>query len=1058
MSQLLRLLNLRRNEISRVALAACVFFLVAIDDGIVKSVSAGVFNIREGVERLPEMYTWIAWLFSATMALLSYLTTKVARQRLLFGLLGTLCAVLVLNTAALVAVERGAGHVLATGGFYPFLFVSSELVRSMAGFQIWIVAGGICYTSRAKVLFPLLVASTTLGDIAGGFLVQGLGSFLPSYQIYGLAALIMGVVIALLRPLVRRHFVAPAGDEEAGAASLSENVRSFARSTYLRLLFLLSIALFGIYTAIHYVFNVVARQHFAAEGDITSFFGLFYGTAGVATLLTTTVLLRHILRLVGAGNIYMWVCAVHAVIALTLMAVFQGVLPLGAVVVIFAFNLANFVLLDSVIAPTYQVLIKLVPERNSDGTRMIMEGGFMLLGGLLGAGLTVLHARQLLTLGELFVVLTGIALAAAAAGWRLKHAYTEVLVRAVREQDFAVDDEQAMASMRRVVAQSTEFPRSLLLHRDDGVRHMGIEILCQNPSAAAQVCPPLIGHQNPRIRSAALQALSGEGPTSGLLTHALPLLCDEDEEVRLSAALFAARAIEGSMAPGASTALDPRQRELLVATIAPRLESLSDSATVQSEFLVIMDRLGDQSTAAKRSELVARMLGSDQIEEIVAGIHTAARLGQPALSSRIEEHLSHPHAAVREAAIDGLLAAAPTEEGLESLLTLLADPDPDVIEAAVAFLGQTSMAEHGELLVDALGTLPLKQWEGLVGALADQEDHGLVPQLMASCRERLLVANCYLIAMGQLRRHAPGPAAEMLVDQLHVEVGAVQGGVTRLLGRLGDIDVVNDLVERLGGGDPGARENAIELLENIGDRSLMELLLPTLMDDAEECEREAQEISGWEDATLEGALDLTMKSADIWTQMAAAWLAASLEKWDLLLALPPQPSGPVREIVTESGAPRRDAMSTEDQPLTSMEKIMFLKESPFFAGLPLEELYHIALSIQEETAKKGTVVIRQGTRGRKMYIVVAGSLEVSIADEAGAGEVQRIAQLGDKQVFGDMALLDDEPRSASVIALENSRLLSLQRTDLERILRRYSSIAFNMMRILSTRLRESMAA
>ena len=137
-----------------------------------------------------------------------------------------------------------------------------------------------------------------------------------------------------------------------------------------------------------------------------------------------------------------------------------------------------------------------------------------------------------------------------------------------------------------------------------------------------------------------------------------------------------------------------------------------------------------------------------------------------------------------------------------------------------------------------------------------------MPQLMASCRERLLVANCYLIAMGQLRRHAPGPAAEMLVDQLHVEVGAVQGGVTRLLGRLGDIDVVNDLVERLGGGDPGARENAIELLENIGDRSLMELLLPTLMDDAEECEREAQEISGWEDATLEGALDLTMKSAD----------------------------------------------------------------------------------------------------------------------------------------------------------------------------------------------------
>ena len=149
-------------------------------------------------------------------------------------------------------------------------------------------------------------------------------------------------------------------------------------------------------------------------------------------------------------------------------------------------------------------------------------------------------------------------------------------------------------------------------------------------------------------------------------------------------------------------------------------------------------------------------------------------------------------------------------------------------------------------------------------------------------------------------------------------------------------------------------------------------------------------------------------------------------------------------------------MATQDQPLTSMEKIMFLKESSFFAALPLEELYHIALSIQEESAREGSVVIKQGTRGGKMYIVVEGELEVSRSDSD--GESQRITVLGENQVFGDMALLDDEPRSASVIALQDCRLLSLQRSDLERILRRYSSIAFNMMRILSSRLRDIMVA
>ena len=153
-----------------------------------------------------------------------------------------------------------------------------------------------------------------------------------------------------------------------------------------------------------------------------------------------------------------------------------------------------------------------------------------------------------------------------------------------------------------------------------------------------------------------------------------------------------------------------------------------------------------------------------------------------------------------------------------------------------------------------------------------------------------------------------------------------------------------------------------------------------------------------------------------------------------------------------------------DQPLTSMEKITFLKASPFFAALPLEELYHIALSVQEESVEDGTTVIRQGTLGDKMYIVVEGELEVrrfENEEEANSTDVtggHLIATMRDKQVFGDMALLDDEPRSASVIAVRDCALLSLQRGDLERILRRYSSIAFNMMRILSGRLRESMAA
>ena len=67
----------------------------------------------------------------------------------------------------------------------------------------------------------------------------------------------------------------------------------------------------------------------------------------------------------------------------------------------------------------------------------------------------------------------------------------------------------------------------------------------------------------------------------------------------------------------------------------------------------------------------------------------------------------------------------------------------------------------------------------------------------------------------------------------------------RLLGQLGDVDVVADLVDRMGEDDAQARENAIELLENIGNRELLEPLLPLLIDDEEEQSQRAWALSGW---------------------------------------------------------------------------------------------------------------------------------------------------------------------------------------------------------------------
>jgi len=1046
MTRFLRMLNLRRNEMSRVGLAASVFFLVAVDDGIVKSVSSGVFNIRVGPDHLPEMYGWIAILFLATMVLLSWLTTRVPRQRLVFSLFTTLCVLLSCNTLMLWWVEL-AGGATPFAGFYSFLFVSSELIRNIAGFQVWIVAGGICYTSRAKVLFPLLAASTTLGDIGGGFLVRLLGGMLDSWQVYGVAAVNMIITISLLRPLMRRYFVTTSGGgAEDGTATLAENLRFFAGSSYLRLLFVLSLVLFAVYTVIHYGFNVVARTHYPEEGEITAFFGLFFGLAGVATLLTTTLLLRHVLRWLGIGNIYLWVCVVHAVIALLLATVFEGALSLPPIAVILVVNMINYVLLDSVIAPTYQVLMKLVPERNSDGTRMIMEGGFMLVGGLLGAGITLLHAQGSLTLWQLFVVLLMIGVVMVGIGWRLRQRYREVLVQAVREQSVDVGDEEAM---REIVAASSEVPRGLLLHSSDGVRDMGIEILRSHPMVATEICLPLVEHENPRIRAAAWKALAGAGG-SGVELRALFALDDEDGEVRLSAARAIARSVETSDVQ----TLSEDVRRQVVDGISPYLSGGGD-AELQAEFLYILDSLQDENTAIRRGVILKSLLNSTAVNEISAGIEVICRLDQVADYDAVLAHLQHSHPTVREVAVRAI-ARLGSQEGCVALVAALADPDPDVVEAAVLGL-EDAAPKHGAFLAAGLASAPTKQWDGLIRSLARCEDETVAPVLLENCRRRLVEANRYITIGAVLGDRANG-ATTLLHDQLDLECRTVRDGAISLLGQLGDVGVVSDLVERMNDDHPGSRDNAIELLENIGNQALLQPLLPLLCDDAEERLADATRISGWERGMLDlrRGFDCILQSPDPWTQLAGAWTAHCLDESKSLAGLRSDAPDFVKEIVEMMEAEQADESGR--QPLTNMEKITFLKESPFFAALPLEELYHIALSVQEESVQAGTTVIEQGTLGDKMYIVVAGQLEVRRFDDGAAESGLRVAELADKQVFGDMSLLDDEPRSASVISLSECRLLSLQRGDLERILRRYSSIAFSMMRILSRRLRESMAA
>lgn len=136
-----------------------------------------------------------------------------------------------------------------------------------------------------------------------------------------------------------------------------------------------------------------------------------------------------------------------------------------------------------------------------------------------------------------------------------------------------------------------------------------------------------------------------------------------------------------------------------------------------------------------------------------------------------------------------------------------------------------------------------------------------------------------------------------------------------------------------------------------------------------------------------------------------------------------------------------------------------LQRSPFFAGLSRWQAKKVVLASDIEEHRAGETLIRAGETGDKMYVVLSGELDVSIAE----GDARRVvARLNAGDIFGEMAFVSRRPRTADVTARSTTQTLALDFSSLEK-LRRFSpylasQLLMNISRILCDRLAQASAA
>lgn len=135
------------------------------------------------------------------------------------------------------------------------------------------------------------------------------------------------------------------------------------------------------------------------------------------------------------------------------------------------------------------------------------------------------------------------------------------------------------------------------------------------------------------------------------------------------------------------------------------------------------------------------------------------------------------------------------------------------------------------------------------------------------------------------------------------------------------------------------------------------------------------------------------------------------------------------------------------------EAVESLRAIPLFQKIPDEDLAELAGVVIERRFPKSATIVEEGLPGDYMYVIREGRVKVTKASDDGREKILDILEAGN--FFGDMALFDRAPRSASVKTLQESRLLALSRRDVLAVLQRSPDFAMSIIQVLIQRLRET---
>jgi HEAT repeat protein len=1063
-----------------------------------------LFFVFFGVEYLPYMYFANAVFFTLSSVIYTALVIKVDRGRFLGGLSLVFAASLLVSRLIL---PRPKHH-----WFYPALYIESQVIWSFSLMQYWTFAGEFFNTRQAKRLFPFLVVGGLLGMVGVGMtskaVVRSLGTanLLLLWAGLILAATVLGGIAFRRYRTVNEP---PPLEAIAQQRSEWEKIRSgfdeVRRTPLLRSLAGYVLLLWIVCTVVDFCFSRTVRARYPDPTDLATFLGRFVGVQGFLCLFVQVLFARAVIARLGVGRTINFHPA-FLILGTAWMSLRYGyasvvTTKLGDATMTYTFSDSSYQLLYNPIAPDQRARVRGFIEGYIRSLALAAVGGLLLLGNKylkpFSLGSREIPAGQQLAWGALVlaVVWLGVALKA-------KRGYVGALLRNLQGDSPGL----RQAAMNALEKLKDPASLSILMSnlRDDNPARVveAVQFLeTVGSQDASHALLDLLGHPDPRVRATAVSAL-GRRHNAKIAGRLVPLLGDLDNRVRANVVEALGKSKDPSVVEKLRPLLyDPARRVKVNALVA--IANLQGPALV-AEWLPMLEELarGDRESRAAATYALGR-LHLDASVDILCGLlqspelplrcdvaRALGRLGSADAVSCLVEACSGPGSLRHH--VRHSLAKIAQKSGAEvtrQLADMALSSDRVMIRSELAQVLGRLPQDGGTNLLDAvLGLLKDPHWRVRWKVLRALERIAHCCTLPESARSALfryageelagfqqsLEVSRTLLTLRQTH------SEKLLAEALEEDRVRIEERVFHVLGILCGRDQMLAIFEKLRSGDARLRADALEALDTLAPREIGQQLLALV------------ETSPQRDAKSTIAVHLAISGlahhSKPWIRACAAfyvmdhWQAVQPDGESLLGALADDSEGVVRETALYAGSrvlggawePLSRAAAGSPDPtlrgfaqrlslnrpaeridtmLLTVEKVLFLKSVPLFQHLDDEDLAAAAEVASEQDYEADAVIYSEQQPAQHLYVIARGSVEVLYC----VGSSQRqVAVLGERESFGEMAILDDEPRprAATVRALESTLVLKIDRASFRELIYEHPEISFAILKMLSRRLRQ----